>query len=146
MERTSLKQTSPSLFPIVSLIKKEMRGDFTIEEGELIINHIIMLMKPSNVNELLVNLKLSIHNISEVLITAILNYQLNDLAETPVKEKEIDSRLNDELTIKEVCELMKISRPTFNTWRKKGLIVSNVGSRVFVSRSDLNKFIQKHKS
>jgi dTDP-glucose pyrophosphorylase len=123
MRSSNIERVSPSMFPIVQLIKKEMKGEFTPDEGERIIKHIIMLMKPNDVSELLNKLKYSISNISEVLLTSILNFQLNSLDIIERNEPSIDERLDNHLTIKEVCDLMKISRPTFDNWKRQGLKV-----------------------
>jgi hypothetical protein len=133
------------MFPIVQLIRKEMKGEFTQDEGERIIKHLVMFMKPKDVSEFLYTLKNSVSNISEVLLTSILNFQLNSIEVIERNEPSIDERIDGQLTIKELCSLMKISRPTFNKWRVQGLRVSNIGKRVFVSQSDLNEFIKNHK-
>ena len=142
MRSSNIERVSPSMFPIVQLIKKEMKGEFTPDEGERIIKHIIMLMKPNDVSELLNKLKYSISNISEVLLTSILNFQLNSLDIIERNEPSIDERLDNHLTIKEVCDLMKISRPTFDNWKRQGLKVYNIGKRVYVSSSELNEFVK----
>jgi len=145
MRSSNIERVSQSMFPIVQLIRKEMKGEFTQDEGERIIKHLVMLMKPEDVSEFLYTLKNSVSNISEVLITSILNFQLNSTEVIERNEPSIDERIDGQLTIKELCSLMKISRPTFDKWRVQGLRVSNIGKRVFVSQSDLNEFIKNHK-
>jgi hypothetical protein len=145
MRSSNIERVSHSMFPIVQLIRKEMKGEFTQDEGERIIKHLVMFMKPKDVSEFLYTLKNSVSNISEVLLTSILNFQLNSIEVIERNEPSIDERIDGQLTIKELCSLMKISRPTFNKWRVQGLRVSNIGKRVFVSQSDLNEFIKNHK-
>jgi excisionase family DNA binding protein len=142
MNNPQINRVSSSMFPLSQLIKKEMRGDFTQEEGDRIINHIVLLMNPNDVPQLLSQLKSSIHNISEVLLTSILNFQLNSIQRIEENTPSIDERIDSQLTIDEVCKKMKISRPTFYKWEEQGLKIIRIGSRVYVSNSDLNDFIK----
>ena len=142
MNNPQINRVSPSMFPLSQLIKKEMRGDFTQEEGDRIINHIVLLMNPNDVPQLLSQLKSSIHYISEVLLTSILNFQLNSIQRIEENTPSIDERIDSQLTIDEVCKKMKISRPTFYKWEEQGLKIIRIGSRVYVSNSDLNDFIK----
>jgi excisionase family DNA binding protein len=142
MNNPQINRVSPSMFPLSQLIKKEMRGDFTQEEGDRIINHIVLLMNPNDVPQLLSQLKTSIHNISEVLLTSILNFQLNSIQRIEENRPAIDERIDSQLTINEVCKKMKISRPTLYKWEEQGLKIIRIGSRVYVSNSDLNDFIK----
>ena len=143
MNNPQINRVSPSMFPLSQLIKKEMRGDFTQEEGDRIINHIV-LMNHNDVPQLLNQLKTSISNISEVLLTSILNFQLNTIQNTEENTHTIDERIDSQLTIEDVCKKMKISRPTFYNWKKQGLIIRRIGDRVYVSNSDLNEFIRNY--
>lgn len=144
MNNPQINRVSPSMFPLSQLIKKEMRGDFTQEEGDRIINHIVLLMNPNDVPQLLSQLKSSIHNISEVLLTSILNFQLNSIQRIEEKTPTIDERIDSQLTIDEVCNKMNISRPTFYKWKAQGLKIRQIGKRVYVSNSDLNNFIKNN--
>lgn len=142
MNNPQINRVSPSMFPLTQLIKKEMSGNFTQEEGDRIINHIVLLMNPNDVPQLLSQLKTSIHNISEVLLTSILNFQLNSIQSIEENRPTIDERIDSQLTINEVCKKMKISRPTLYKWEEQGLKIIRIGSRVYVSNSDLNDFIK----
>lgn len=142
MNNPQINRVSPSMFPLTQLIKKEMSGNFTQEEGDRIINHIVLLMNPNDVPQLLSQLKTSIHNISEVLLTSILNFQLNSIQRIEENRPTIDERIDSQLTINEVCKKMKISRPTLYKWEEQGLKIIRIGSRVYVSNSDLNDFIK----
>lgn len=142
MNNPQINRVSPSMFPLTQLIKKEMSGNFTQEEGDRIINHIVLLMNPNDVPQLLSQLKTSIHNISEVLLTSILNFQLNSIQKNKENTPTIDERIDSQLTINEVCKKMKISRPTLYKWEEQGLKIIRIGSRVYVSNSDLNDFIK----
>ena len=142
MNNPQINRVSPSMFPLSQLIKKEMRGDFTQEEGDRIINHIVLLMNPNDVPQLLSQLKSSIHNISEVLLTSIVNFQLNSIQRIEENTPTIDERIDSQLTINEVCKKMKISRPTLYKWEKQGLKIIRIGRRVYLNNSDLNDFIK----
>ena len=57
-------------------------------------------------------------------------------------EKFNGERDEDGLTIDEVCEIAKISRPTFHRWKNEGKLPTyKVGKRVFVKRNELEKIL-----
>ena len=144
IEQRNLDRVSMSMYPLVKVITQDMSGKFDQDEGDKIIRHIIQLMKPNDVSELLAKLKYSIDNISQVLISSILNYELNIHTSNQTEPVQIDERIDKSMTIKEVVSLMNISRPTLHQWFKNGLKTSKIGGRVFINQSDLNEYIKNH--
>ena len=45
-----------------------------------------------------------------------------------------------------VLKMLSISKSTFYQWTKRGLPVIRIGRLVFVEKSDLEKFLRKHKT
>lgn len=136
-------QPSRYLFDIATLIRNEMKGRMTSEDGDLIIKQLIALRKPENETEFLYSVKNSISNISRILIDAILNYELN--RGNNINDLRLDSRIDEKLTIQQLIKKMNISRPTYYKWVKKGLQTISIEGRVFISQSDLNNFLQNYK-
>ncbi len=147
MERPSRRESvSSSMFPLVKIIENEMKGNFTNEEGEKIISHLVKLTRPNDVSEFLFKVKLSIDNISQILIEAILNFQLTEIEfnnETK-SNQNIDERLDKSLSISDVVKIMKISRPTLDHWRKNGLQTVKINGRVFIKQSALDNFLKSN--
>jgi excisionase family DNA binding protein len=143
-----LQRASNSILPIYHLIQKDIKGELNKEEGDRIIKQMIELMKPNSpdeVSEILSKLKYSLSNVFETLINSVITFQLNlsesnELVESP----SIDERIDGYLTIKEVCKMMNVSRPTLDVWKKKGLRCIKIGGRVYVTRADLNDYIRNN--
>lgn len=53
--------------------------------------------------------------------------------------------MNEFLTIKEICKLLKISRTTVYRYFKLGLKFHKIGGSVRIKREDLDKFIKGNK-
>ena len=64
--------------------------------------------------------------------------KLCGMVESLVKEKTPEY-----LTIKQVCEMLKIQRATFYRYKNNGLKISVVGKKSFVTREDLTDFLEK---
>lgn len=143
-----LQRASDSILPIYHLIQKEIKGELNKEEGDIIIKQMIELMNPKGpdeVLEILSKLKYSLSNVFETLINSVITFQLNlSDSNEAVQSPSIDERIDSNLTIKEVCEMMKISRPTLDKWKKKGLRFVKIEGKVYVSRADLNDYIRSN--
>ena len=143
-----LQRASNSILPIYHLIQKEIKGELNKEEGDRIIKQMIELMNPKGpdeVLEILSKLKYSLSNVFETLINSVITFQLNlSDSNEAVQSPSIDERIDSNLTIKEVCEMMKISRPTLDKWKKKGLRFVKIEGKVYVSRADLNDYIRSN--
>jgi excisionase family DNA binding protein len=53
----------------------------------------------------------------------------------------IGNTMNEFLTIKQICQALKISRPTIYRWFKSGLKYYKFGKAVRVKKEDLEAFI-----
>jgi len=60
------------------------------------------------------------------------------MLETLVKDK-----MPDYLTIRQVCEMLKIQRATFYRYKNNGLKISVIGKKSFVKNEDLTAFLEK---
>ena len=59
------------------------------------------------------------------------------MVETLVKDK-----MPEYLTIKQVCEMLKIQRATFYRYKNNGLKISVIGKKSFVKNEDLTAFLE----
>jgi excisionase family DNA binding protein len=51
------------------------------------------------------------------------------------------------LTIEETCSLLKISKRTFFDWKAKGILpFAQVGSKIYIKRSDIDKLLESRYS
>ncbi len=50
--------------------------------------------------------------------------------------------MKDYMTVDEICEYFSIVNSTLDDWRKKGLVPTKVGKRVYFSASDINDFMK----
>jgi hypothetical protein len=145
MQRSSRKDmVSNSMFYLAKVIENEMNGNFTKEEGEKIIKHLVQLTSPKDISDFLFKVKLSIGNISGILIEAILNFQLSemDYQQEIITSSNLEEKIDKTLTINEVVKLLKISRPTLDLWRKNGLESIKKKGRVFIKQSALDSFLK----
>ena len=63
-----------------------------------------------------------------------------------LKNSNPNSSDQDLLSRKEVCQILKISLPTLNTWTKEGLIPSyRIGTRILYKSEDVNSALNKRK-
>jgi len=66
--------------------------------------------------------------------------KIHEIVESLVKGKQPEY-----LTIKQVCEMLKIQRATFYRYKNNGLRISVVGKKSFVKSADLYAFLEKGK-
>lgn len=65
------------------------------------------------------------------------------LIENLFKERQVES--HEWLTNRQAMELLDVSKRTLQSYRDGGLITfSQVGSKIYYSRQDINAFLKKH--
>jgi excisionase family DNA binding protein len=58
-------------------------------------------------------------------------------------ESLVKGKQPEYLTIKQVCEMLKIQRATFYRYKNNGLKISVIGKKSFVRSEDLTAFLEK---
>ena len=57
-----------------------------------------------------------------------------------------EKQQNEVLDNADLMQLLHVSRRTLSTWRETGVITySQVGSKIYYSKEDVNRFLEKHR-
>ena len=77
--------------------------------------------------------------------------EFKEIIENQQKIKEMLTKQNKSIiqkiwyTNEELMDLLQISRRTLSNWRDQGLIgFSQIGSKIYYNRSDVEKFMNQH--
>jgi len=77
-------------------------------------------------------------------IFGIVHHEIRNYFDTKNNISESNNSFEERyLSIKEVCDTLKITRQTLNNWKKIGLKQIKQGSRVYILKSDLDRFMNK---
>lgn len=64
-----------------------------------------------------------------------------------IKQKPIEDEKTENLTVKEACELLKVSEQSIHNYIKKGFLpAQKVGRILLIKRSDIDNSLQEVKS
>lgn len=84
--------------------------------------------------------QLSTQEAVEAIAQRVMQLQTERPEPNPKQEQEAESPIS----IDEACTLLRISRPTLNTWRARGLIRAHqIGRRVYLFKSELLKALEQ---
>lgn len=149
MEQHSLGRTGVIQYDLLRILSSQINGELNHEFYSTFVRRVISHSQKSdgfNSNsDILLKMKMAIDSLRDNLIMELSN-QINELPEHPTSKQTIHPNLDDLLELKEVTERFGISRPTLYSWQKKGLVRTQIGSRVYFKVSDINHFIESQKN
>jgi hypothetical protein len=146
MNYNRIRQLSGNSIHLGRILDNESSRGLTQEETDNLIRSLIQYKRPENVEEYLLQLKNSVDSLFQKLIISIVDYNFQNVDFIELAEEKNIPEKESILTIKMVCEEMKISRPTIYNWFKIGLVKFSVGKRTYIHRSDLDIFINEQRS
>ncbi|NBU92346.1 MAG: DNA-binding protein [Flavobacteriia bacterium] len=132
------RRPSPYYFNLIRLRYQHNKGKLTQEEGDRLIQDIIIQPSPRNIDEFLLQMKISLDAIFQTLQNSIMHYQIQNNKE----HKRVSVEHDEVLRIEDICKQFKVARPTINKWRSEGLMHFKDGKNVFFYRKDINDFLR----
>tara|TARA_R110001592_G_scaffold352878_1_gene651172 strand:+ start:2538 stop:2846 length:309 start_codon:yes stop_codon:yes gene_type:complete len=82
---------------------------------------------------------------ADIVTKILLNYRLIPLELVEVSKTKVEDNSEEEfITIKNTCEIFKITKPTLNRWRKKGIVTDyRIGNGVRFKKSEILESLKK---
>jgi excisionase family DNA binding protein len=133
------RRSSNNLNLLFSILNAYYEGKIKNEDIRLHLSENIRIFFSEKTKDDILTLKRSVEELfSEVHseLVSIVDTKFNQ-----EKSKQIETRY---MTINEVCRDLNITKPTFYNWEKRGLRTIKNGGRKFVSKSDLDNFLESN--
>jgi excisionase family DNA binding protein len=146
MNHKGISQFSGTAIHLGRILENLSDKGLTQDESDKLIKIFVEKKRPENVEDYLIQLKMSVDSLFQKLIISIVNYNTQNVNFIELAEENNITEKENILTIEMVCEEMKISRPTIYNWFKRGLKKIVIGKRVYIHKSDLDVFINEQKS